>query len=341
MKLIIHIGAGKTGTTSIQSCLERNSSLLKENKTFYSGMYFENVPDGVVDKGNAYNEFIDDYYKDKSKFVEKVKDSLVAINESFGKSDIDNIVWVNESLFDSPHAVMGAINSLEGVVDEINIIFYIRRQDRWLKSAYQQWGIKHKTYAGVVRSFDDWYPTVKDRVDYYSILSEWESYIDKDNIDVVVYENCIDGVVTDFINRIGLDSKVDFDSERSNESLGKYQLSLYKLYNSFFEGGKLPDEVSSFIGRIGLNKINVNDVSADIEYPNVEDLQSLVEGYGNERLEKYSKNGECLQFDDEPIRSDLNGSVNRDSLVSVLLFSLIKMEQRVTILERKLREEGL
>ena len=43
MRLILHVGMGKTGTSSIQKVLEANQAGLKAQKAHYLGMWFDFV----------------------------------------------------------------------------------------------------------------------------------------------------------------------------------------------------------------------------------------------------------------------------------------------------------
>lgn len=337
MKLIIHIGAGKTGTTSIQSNLNLNKELLYKHKSIYCGMYFENV-EGHDLKGGAFERFSNDFYKSHADFKNTVVSSIRKLKEICVRDGIENVVWVNESLYESPFLIKEALDSCSDVVDSVEIIFYMRRQDRWLKSAYQQWGIKHKVYGGVVRSFESWLPLMLSKIDYKTLISNWNTFIDKQHITLVVYEKCKQGVVADFFKRIGIEIGVNVDDKRSNESLGYYQLVLFKLYNSLFVGGKLPDDMSRFISRLNIDKLDVPEINADVELPNNEMLRKIQSTFDNEGLEKYTNSSSSIKFDEEDIGISKQDSVNRDSLVAVLLYAMVGMEKRITILERKLKE---
>lgn len=333
MKLILHIGAGKTGTTAIQTELNSLGETLQREKKLYLGMYFENLPQNIVKPTAGYVEFTRDYYGKQGAFVMNSVSSLTQAVDYAKSLDVSTLIWINESLYESPDKISAVIEGMQGVITSVEIFYYIRRQDHWLKSAYQQWGIKHKTYAGIVKSFKDWLPSVFHKADYNRVLKSWERYFAISDIRVVVYERCRSGVVEDFFGRIGV-PVTNVAGEVSNVSPGKYQLSLFKMYNSFFEGGKLPDEMAAFLNRVGLSEALVPDISADIEYPSSEELAQALDLYQNDLLGRYSTADSKVSFEEVAKASSMDGHVNRDSLLAMLLYALVQMEKRINQLEK-------
>ena len=57
MNIILHIGAGKTGTTSIQSALEKETKLLTEQGFKYLGLMLENCYDKKYIWQNKHQDF--------------------------------------------------------------------------------------------------------------------------------------------------------------------------------------------------------------------------------------------------------------------------------------------
>src|SRR5437667_280063 len=76
--------------------------------------------------------------------------------------------------FTASAKVAPAFNAVADRV-QLEIVAYLRRQDRWAVSAYKQWGIKHKTYEGPVQPFTKWFNP--EECDYLTVLNRWHSLV--------------------------------------------------------------------------------------------------------------------------------------------------------------------
>lgn len=338
MKLIIHAGAGKTGSSAIQSSLNSNVELLASKGVLYTGLYFENL-EGYGLKGKPAPVFFDEHLSnDSSNFLDFCQKSILNAVTKCKSDGLDTIIWSNEGIFSAPNKIGPLINKISVYFDEITFLVYLRRQDHWFSSAYQQWGIKHKTYEGPVKPFSAWFEGFSSQGGYFSILKEWEQYFSIDNMNVNIYELTSD-VVFDFMQKLGVQYEKN-NTKKKNSSINNIQASFYKLYNSLFKGKKLPHDIHGFLSRTGIDKLNFNSVCADLDYPSEAELRDILKIYSddNKKLSRYDRDGYSVCFPDGGEVLEKSGKVDRDDLISSLLFAVVKTEARVKKLEQELDE---
>lgn len=336
MKLILHIGGGKTGSTSIQRSLTDEVELLKSHRMFYAGQYFENCP-GYVSNGQLpHSRFYIEYANKTDTLVEHVEAHLDRLMPKCQKEGIDTIIWSNEAMFTSYDKLAPLYRSLAERYD-VEVVAYIRRQDDWLFSAYQQWGIKHKTYAGNIKPFAEWVGDWKSECDYHEVFSQWADIFGADAIKVRVFGACGD-VVQDFYKTIGMNDAEPALVEKDNVSLQNTHASLFQLYNTHFKGQKGPHDFIGFMARTGIDKLQLDKIDATLGYPTTEELATTAFEFkeSNQAL-KELLGDESLEVSDGSWRK-INSEISRDGLVSALLFALVRCERRICDMEQKLKE---
>jgi len=239
-KLILHIGTCKTGTSAIQACLAKNQKFLSDNKICYSEFhesnnfhlnltlglireYFEkegmpgaapvDIPLGTIPVTSAlYSRAPADIVtKMKDKFYENGCDTMVISDECLFES---TIWWLFPSGLNTENLLNGRRDYVIGYFKEafcefdIKIVCYLRRQDDYIESLYNQWvkGINGELYDIIFNN-----PSAKENkfktdevsapnihmakfvngtldADYYAHLSEWAAVYGKENIIVKIYE---------------------------------------------------------------------------------------------------------------------------------------------------------
>lgn len=157
-RLTVHIGAGKTGSTSIQFTLQRNREALTAQGTAYLGLMLEEVPGlagqhdwCVAGRPQAYFQAPDPARAD-DEVVAAVLDTL----RRLGADGIREAVWSNEAFLTRAGRIVAILERLQAAGVRLRILCYLRRHDGWAKSAYVQFGIRFKTYTGPLRPFADW-----------------------------------------------------------------------------------------------------------------------------------------------------------------------------------------
>ncbi|MCL2774803.1 MAG: hypothetical protein FWD71_15870 [Oscillospiraceae bacterium] len=254
--LILHIGTCKTGTSALQMCLAKNQKFLIENKTCYSEFhesnnfhlnltlalireYFEknniqngspvDIPIGSIPITSAlYSQTPADITdRMKHSFYENNCDTMVISDECLFES---TIWWIFPRSLNTEHLLNGRRNYIMRYFKDafkefdIKIVCYLRRQDDYIESLYNQWtkGMDAELYNVIFNnpsSDGSKYKIGKDNapnihmakfvngmlnVDYYAILSGWAELYGKENIIVRTYEKSRlpKGIEYDFFTNI-------------------------------------------------------------------------------------------------------------------------------------------
>ena len=239
MRCVIHIGTEKTGTTSIQNALEKNTDSLLEFNTIYPSVFnSRNHP-----KISCYAM---DFKKNNIRFKRygiNNQEKLDAFRTQFRsdfykdiKKPIETVFIVNEHLYllRNKKEVERLRDFLLPFFDEIKIVVYLRRQDRMALSMYST-----RVKFGTTRK--NVYPTWEEAkgrelvtLDYRRLLDLWSSVWGKENLTIRIFERdkLLDGdVVQDFlsISNMGLPA----GSEVMNESLPPKALYAIRELNQY------------------------------------------------------------------------------------------------------------
>lgn len=254
MKLTLHVGMGKTGTSAIQRFLNQEKLDLAEAGIFNTGNRFQNLKSNFLFKkqGEITNTNL-------------LKEGLQALSDTAKNlHNISHIVWSNESLSMSrnyENLIEEISRSIleAGVFDEVTVILAFRRQDDWLESAYRQWGLKHKTHAGRrILSIEEYTKSIEPYLDYLSIYRAWSNLgttpvIVADFGDIVQHGGMV-RFMADYLSLPWKESYSQYDQVHS--SLGPALSFLNATYNSGFRGKVLPDEFKGIIQDLSLPEIS-------------------------------------------------------------------------------------
>ena len=171
MKVILHIGLPKTGTTSLQSFLYKNASELCSAGIIYEPDIFhekfrQDIPLPTGPRCIAHQAFLYSFLSQP----EAVADFLVERLEKFRNGKLYIISSEGMGVhFSERHIKILADKLKEYPVD---IVMYMRRQDDLLDSWYKQW--KKDGYNGCIKK-NEVEPCVKHSLDYDAIIKLWEN----------------------------------------------------------------------------------------------------------------------------------------------------------------------
>lgn len=335
MRLIVHIGNGKTGTSAVQYFLGENRQALRDKGVLYCGLAFEHckLPDMGWSEAIKGAAFLSRPAPQIAAPLASVLDQLVTHCEENG---FHSAIWSNESLFVAPDKAAQALNRIAERA-EIVLVAYIRRQDRWAVSAYKQWGIRHKTYAGPVQPFGKWFNPA--RCSYVSLLKRWRSLVPAAKLLVRVYERCASDVVSDFAQASGLSlDGLQRPKGRVYETPADAALLLYKLYNSQFAGAKLPTDLDGILRSSGVAQASLAPVPLDLGLPTKAELERLLERFEdeNERLGEFSSPGYEVRFDHEDVEAPRAEHLDQSALIGALLMMVVDLDKRLRATSRKL-----
>ncbi|HSI50476.1 MAG TPA: hypothetical protein VLA61_19595 [Ideonella sp.] len=155
VRLILHAGCGKTGTTSIQATLAQARPALEAQGVWYLGLTLEHAP--VVH--HAWQQFGGPPRLNAlphAQAVDEIHEILSLTVDAALARGIHTLIWSSESLIDRPEKAIAAIQRLDPTQVDRHVLIYVRRHDAWAVSAYVQWGIRHKTYRGRLQHFALW-----------------------------------------------------------------------------------------------------------------------------------------------------------------------------------------
>ena len=238
MKITIHVGQGKTGTSSIQDFLASNFDILLKNKILYS--MFLNDANKPILKGFGDKKLMNLHEP------ELVKQKMELLNHFLVKHDIERFIWSLESLFaHSLEEIQQIKNYLD--FDEIEIIVFLRRQDSWFQSAFYQWGWKHKTYVGrYLIDFENFYKIWEENGYYDRFVENWAKVFGEENIKIQPFEKeqLPNGLIQTFCKLINLEiPELDKTERIKYSSFDHYTSQIIGICNSIIEGKCLNNEL--------------------------------------------------------------------------------------------------
>lgn len=271
IELILHIGAGKTGTSSIQETLRNNSLALNDQHVKYLGLMLE------------FAEHKKYAWQHPSQIVVfhslSEGETLAGITEIFSYeiknakiNGINKLVWSNESFLGNMQKLIMPLKLLQSKENiKINFIVYVRDYCKWSISAYKQWGIKHKTYKGKIQKFSE-FKGHKIPFFFKMIKPLYENFPEQITIrNMDSKENIVD----DFLNICDINSS-QINSIRFNDSPSNEELYLRGIYNNLFEEPMLPNEFDNSIGKHIEKSISIDEFSNEF-FPQKKDLNEIVE----------------------------------------------------------------
>jgi hypothetical protein len=215
MKVVIHAGVHRTGTTSLQYFLAANRQALRERGFVYPGEEpnHQNLA-WAIKRGEVGAEQMLGALGDVGP-----EETAILSGEDF--SILTDLGWLRDLAAHVP----------------VEAVFYLRRQDHWLASWYNQhvkWPFDHRKskmspqdFLGIVDDFH-W-------IDYETLLDRWARALGDARIKVRVVEpGQVDDVTQDFLARLGLSAEgLEPLRWRENPSLPVHVLEIARTLGLF------------------------------------------------------------------------------------------------------------
>jgi len=261
LKIILHIGTEKTGTTSIQKFLNTNKRLLSKNGVVSASEFFlKNVSNNFElvlasnpDPGNLLrfrkSEFQLFRHDIKSRIAE-----LVTVSDRTGKGTVVfSSEHMSSRLVDVSH--IEALKLLFPATCDITIIIYLRRQDELflgsMAEAIKQ-GRKNLKFVDPLRRIDD-NPYGHRYYNYNLLLSRWAEVFGKGNIIVRPFERSqLRGrdITEDFYTFVSHDSSFsDYKKvPKANQRLSAQALYIMSRLNLL--GMHRPDTIAQKVSQL-------------------------------------------------------------------------------------------
>lgn len=238
------------------------------------------------------------------------------------------------------HKFINVIQALEENDVDIKIVAYVRRHDAWIRSAYVQWGIRHKTYNGRIKSFNEWInehnpnhsPTFYEAIKPF--IEKNSDYLCLRNMDAA---NC---VVKDFMQTCGIEIN-GISSIRIHESPSNEELLLRALFNSLYKQKIVP---SVFDKMVSYNEFSSPQTYMDYLMPSSGDLIDIINSPAVQDDIKYLNL--LLAKQDQPpiVQTNLKEKsyvVDNDKLIITLCQNLLQLMQKVQGLEMMVKESKM
>lgn len=234
--VVLHIGSGKTGTTTVQQYLRRHPEQLAGLGVLYprspgrlrhTKLGLAVLPDAALAHSR---DWLGGDFPPPDVFRRRFRRRLRREIEQSGAS---RVLFSDEGLFAVSEAAVGNLREmLDGFIRSVRVIVYLRRQDDHLVSRYQQ-----VVKMGEVAPLSTW--ATKDftrTYDYYSRLTIWQRALRPDQLVVRPFERdrFVGGsLLSDFSDAAGLRLALDphVPPPERNVSLGAAGVEVLRLLN--------------------------------------------------------------------------------------------------------------
>jgi hypothetical protein len=337
MKLIVHIGAGKTGSSSIQDALLGSESALLQKGIFYTGLMMDKAPrlEGCEWQFHGGSDIFFDN-EDREHKTEQMHTILSREVDRARENGIHTIIWSNEWLFGRHTTVFPALAKLAKAHSDlkIEVLCYVRRHDKWARSAYTQWGMKHKTYPGKIRGFHEW---IKGRnFAYTDSIKPWIERFPR-AVEIANYDATLN-IVEDFFKRIDVDQP---SLRKSNIAPRNSILAVWAVFNNRFTKPMHPSVFIEMLKRNNSQKLDDFIMPPLSELiPSHRDLTELRHSYEEDITQLNEWLVECgqpeLDFSTPPSSDTSTDLWELNQITLSLLFQAI---ERIDALEKKNSEK--
>ena len=227
-ELIIHIGANKTASSSIQRFIQANQKPLTD-----LGYIIPDRDVGTSNEVTGEQVFgLQSFLQSKGQPAKRLKTRMEKIFDSRSNKS-QKILLSAENMGTTRGA---KLFSEVCATRKTKVVFYIRRQDDLIASSWQQWHSKTETDYGAfllksLRTLGNW----------ENVINAWEKIVGKDNIRLGVFERNKfhnGDIIQDFIHKIGAHAHMDtFDipEVNSNPSFFEYITPLVAGNKAIFQ----------------------------------------------------------------------------------------------------------
>ena len=260
LKLIIHAGTPKTGTTSIQSYLDKKQRKLRTKGILYphnlERIKNPNAPKHQWFEKNLVTTHLEYFLENFKNIISQVKENTHTIILS--SEGIYNYWW------DLPVGSKAVLSELSKRFD-VELWVWFREPLAFIEDYYKQCirnpQIKNNPCYGKDLSFAEmldieWF---SQHLNYQGFMTECQKVFGKDKVLAFKYEG---DVVQEVIQKLGLATPHDRPTRRKNQSLNSISVAM-------------------------LRTINRNDIKAkdkEILMPHLRKINEILEGYENETL---------------------------------------------------------
>jgi len=231
LKLIIHVGTPKTGTTSLQTYLEKRQRKLRGKGIIYPHN-LEKIQNPTAPKHQWFEKNL--VTTNLESFLENFKNIISQV-----KKDTHTIILSSEGIYnywwDFPDESKDILSELSKLFD-IDVWVWFREPLVFIESYYKQCirnpQVANNSCYGKDLSFAemlniDWF---SQHLNYQGFVSECQILFGKNNVSVFKYEG---DVVQEVIQKLGLATPHDNPTPRENKSLNCASIELLRTINHY------------------------------------------------------------------------------------------------------------
>lgn len=233
-KIYLHIGTGKTGTSTIQNALHAHRKELREK-------YSVDYADVSITSIEHFGETIVAHYPLVEVIKSRNERALRKVLDYINKSNCRSIVFSCESLYHNLNRndIEWLDNGLLG--NEVFVICYVRRQDLYIESAYRQQvkvGEFKMRFEDFVKRHTQSRFLNEVHANYYRMIGVWASIFGKKNVTVRPFDKKIfrnGSLLDDFSHILGVDDTFLSKNMKNetNQTLPSELINIIRLCNSY------------------------------------------------------------------------------------------------------------
>jgi hypothetical protein len=231
LKLIIHAGTPKTGTTSLQTYLDKNQRKLRGKGILYPHN-IEAIKNSTAPKHQWFEKNLVTTHLEN--FLENFKSIISQV-----KKDTHTVILSSEGIYnywwDFPDESKDILCELSKLFD-IEIWVWFREPLAFIESYYKQCirnpQIENNPCYGKDLSFAEmldieWFAQ---HLNYQGFVAECQMLFGENNVSVFKYEG---DVVQEVIQKLGLETPHDNPTPRQNKSLNSASIALLRTINRY------------------------------------------------------------------------------------------------------------
>jgi hypothetical protein len=239
MKLILHIGTHKTGTTALQQFLYANRQPLAAGGFYYAtpphGLHEANFVDNALKVGKT--RVVHSFFRKHTELARRGgAHTILASAENFYAMSVLDAMQRREvcgTAVERDHTLIETLRALmpKGI-ETVHIACYFRRPDRYAESLYSQHVKRGIIFDG---TFGEFFPIIKPALFYNEHMQAWSDVFDEGNCIVRLYEPVRGDIVSDFVqNVVGIGDLAQFAKmqHQANERVSRDVLEFKRLRNS-------------------------------------------------------------------------------------------------------------
>ena len=225
-KLILHIGAHKTGTTAVQEYLFAKSGLLEER-----GWFLAHITGKPLNWGHMFRVVLGPRQKGETIFPANPLIQATLL-EAIDATPLDVILSSEDLFFLNAEGIADFAPALRQRFDDITVVAYLRRQDKMALSQWLQGGRTIQSamvFGGSLPPFDNMGAEAMVYLDYATKIEAWEAAFPGARMVLRPYDRALflnGNVIEDFLALAGIEMEVESRLPDFNRALGSNTVRL-------------------------------------------------------------------------------------------------------------------